>query len=78
MSDNTQLVSSFSDLLALLKNDGVPHEGNLETSEVVIPTQRGPLDSVLLIRWQGDAGVIQIIQPLLSLIHIYRCGLLSR
>lgn len=72
MSDNTQLVSSFSDLLALLKNDGVPHEGNLETSEVVIPTQRGPLDSVLLIRWQTDAGVVQIIQPLTFEVPIER------
>lgn len=64
MSDNIQLVRSFADLLDLLKRDGVPHEVNVETSEVVIPTQRGPLDSVLLIRWQADAGVVQMIQPL--------------
>lgn len=64
MSDNTQLVRTFSELLELLKRDGVPHEANPETSEVVIPTQRGPLDSVLLIRWQQEAGVVQLIQPL--------------
>jgi hypothetical protein len=47
MSDNTQLVRTFSELLELLKRDGVPHEANPETSEVVIPTQRGPLESAL-------------------------------
>lgn len=64
MSDSSQLVRSYADLLDLLRRDGVPHEANLETSEVVIPTQRGPLDAVLLIRWQADAGVVQMIQPL--------------
>jgi len=47
MSDSSQLVRSYADLLDLLRRDGVPHEANLETSEVVIPTQRGPLDAVL-------------------------------
>lgn len=39
---------------------------------MVIPTQRGPLDSVLLIRWQTDAGVVQIIQPLTFEVPIER------
>lgn len=64
MSENNQLVRSYSDLLDLLKRDGVPHEANPDDSELVIPTERGPLDSVLLIRWQQDAGVVQMIQPL--------------
>lgn len=64
MSDTPQLVRSFADLLALLQRDGVPHEANLPGSELVIPTQRGALDAVLLLRWQQDAGVVQFIQPL--------------
>lgn len=64
MSDTTHPVRSFADLLALLQKDGVPHEVNLPSSEVIIPTQRGALDAVLLLRWQQDAGVVQFIQPL--------------
>ena len=64
MSDTTQPVCSFADLLALLQKDGVPHEANLPGAELIIPTQRGALDAVLLLRWQQDAGVVQFIQPL--------------
>lgn len=64
MLDTSPVVRTFSDLLELLKTDGVPHQANVETSEVVIPTKKGVLDSVMLIRWQHEARTVQFIQPL--------------
>lgn len=58
------LVSSFQDLLDLLRRDNVMHQPNVAAGEVLIPTQRGQLDSVLMMRWQDEEGVLQFVQPL--------------
>ena len=57
-------IASFQDLVNLLESDGVPHQSDVAGMMVQIPTQRGSLDSVMLIRWQKDDGVIQFIQAL--------------
>ena len=57
-------VTTYGELLALLNHDGVPHQANITTKEVVIPTQKGALDSVLLMRFQDEQGVLQFIQLL--------------
>lgn len=59
-----RFVTTYGELLALLNHDGVPHQANITTKEVVIPTQKGALDSVLLIRFQEEQGVLQFIQLL--------------
>lgn len=58
------VIRSFAELLQLLHRDGVPHEPDLAKKTLRIPTQRGTLDGVLLIRWQDDDAVVQFIQPL--------------
>lgn len=62
MTADANLIASFADLIKLLERDGVPHQSDVAEMMVQIPTQRGPLDSVLLIRWQQSDGVIQFIQ----------------
>ena len=70
MARDVHLLRSFADLLHVLAQDGVPHQTDAEEKTVRIPTQRGDLDSVLLLRWQDGDGVIQFIQALpLSVPH---------
>lgn len=64
MTADANSIASFADLISLLERDGVPHQSDVAEMMVQIPTQRGPLDSVLLIRWQQSDGVIQFIQGL--------------
>ena len=64
MTADANQIASFTDLVRLLERDGVPHQSDLAEMMVQIPTQRGPLDSVMLIRWQQSDGVIQFIQAL--------------
>jgi hypothetical protein len=55
-------IASFADLVHLLERDGVFHQVDVDESTVQIATQRGSLDSVLIIRWQEVDGVVQFIQ----------------
>lgn len=64
MTTDKNSIASFQDLVNLLESDGVPHQSDVAGMMVQIPTQRGTLDSVMLIRWQKDDGVIQFIQAL--------------
>lgn len=59
-----RLVRSYQELLDLLRRDNVMHQPNLAAGEVLIPTQRGQLDSVLMMRWQTEESVLQFVQPL--------------
>jgi len=58
------LVKNYKELVQLLQRDGVSHQANVSSSEVLIPTQRAQLDSVLILRWQEPEAVLQFIQPL--------------
>lgn len=64
MAFDANLISSFQDLTQLLDRDGVFHKTELADKTVQIPTQRGTLDSVMIVRWQDADGVIQFIQGL--------------
>lgn len=64
MARDANLIRSFQDLLHVLERDGVPHQTELSEKTVRIPTQKGELDSVLLLRWQDSDGVLQFIQAL--------------
>lgn len=57
-------ITSYEELLDLLRKDGVLHQADLEERSVTIPTGRGELRGVLVIRWQADQGVMQLVQSL--------------
>jgi len=57
-------INRYEDLLDLLRKDGVLHQANLEDLSVTIPTGRGELRGVLVIRWQSEQGVAQLVQSL--------------
>ena len=64
MTTEANVIPTFADFVRLLERDGVFHKTNLAELTVEIPTQRGTLDSVMLVRWQESDGVIQFIQAL--------------
>ena len=64
MATDPNAIGNFLDLIKLLEKDGVLHKTDQAEQTVQIPTQRGELDSVLLMRWQESDGVIQFIQAL--------------
>ena len=64
MATDPTSIGNFPDLVKLLEKDGVLHKTDLAEQTVQIPTQRGELDSVLLMRWQDSDGVVQFIQAL--------------
>ena len=64
MAIDPNAIGNFPDLVKLLEKDGVLHKTDIPEQTVQIPTQRGELDSVLLMRWQESDGVIQFIQAL--------------
>lgn len=57
-------IARYEDLIGLLQADGVLHEPHPETASVNIPTGRGTLRGVLVLRWQPDRGVASFIQSL--------------
>lgn len=62
MAFDENAIANFNDLTQLLDRDGVFHKTDEADLTVQIPTQRGTLDSVILVRWQESDGVIQFIQ----------------
>ena len=62
MSSDANPIRSFNELVQCLDRDGVLHQTDTADKNVRIPTQRGSLDSVLLMRWQDQDGVVQFIQ----------------
>ena len=64
MAFDENAIASFNDLTQLLDRDGVFHKTDEADLTVQIPTQRGTLDSVMLVRWQESDGVIQFIQAI--------------
>lgn len=64
MADEPVIIRSYQDILDLLARDGVMHQADAADLSVRIPTQRGPFEGVLLLRWQDRDGVMQLIHPL--------------
>lgn len=62
MTSDANPIRSFNELVQCLNRDGVLHQTDNADKTVRIPTQRGSLDSVLLMRWQEQDGVVQFIQ----------------
>lgn len=64
MRSETHKIQSFQDLLALLAADQVLHQTTADPSAVAIPTRRGTMEGMLLLRWQAAQGVVQLVQSL--------------
>ena len=57
-------VSNFGELIKLLDRDNVTHKTEVANSAVSIPTQKGPIDSVLVIRWDAAEQIVHFVQPM--------------
>ncbi len=64
MATDPNRIASYPELLELLAREGVLHQARTEEKSVTIPTEKGTLDGMLLMRWQDSDGVIQFIQSL--------------
>lgn len=64
MATDPNRIASYPDLLELLAREGVLHQARTEEKSVTIPTEKGALDGMLLMRWQDSDGIIQFIQSL--------------
>jgi len=64
MQPNVDRITTYEELLALLQRDEVLHQPELRTKTVTIPTKRGELDGVMVLKWQDQDGVMQLIQTL--------------
>ena len=63
-ADETTLISDFDGLLGLLNKDSVTHQTNQQEQLVLIPTEKGGLDSVFVIRWAADSGIVHFIHQI--------------
>ncbi len=57
-------ITRYEELLELLARDGVLHQADPGERAVTIPTGRGELRGVLVIRWQSEQNVVQLVQSL--------------
>lgn len=57
-------IYSFEDLLRLLQDDGVLHQPDRPTMTVHIPTEVGPHEGILMMRWLEHEGVLQLVHAL--------------
>ena len=64
MATDPNRIASYRELLELLAREGVLHQARTEEKSVTIPTEKGTLDGMLLMRWQDSDGVIQFIQSM--------------
>lgn len=64
MATDPNRIASYRELLDLLAREGVLHQARTEEKSVTIPTEKGTLDGMLLMRWQDSDGVIQFIQSM--------------
>ena len=62
--NETNLIGDFNGLLELLNQDSVTHQTNQQEQLVLIPTEKGGLDSVFVIRWAADSGVVHFIHQI--------------
>ena len=60
----SRFIARYDDLLALRREDDVLHEARPETASVDVPTGRGALRGVLVLRWQPERGAATFIQSL--------------
>ena len=55
---------TFEDLLKLLQDDGVMHQPDRPTRTVHIPTEIGPHEGLMLLRWLEHEGVLQLVHSM--------------
>lgn len=64
MAGETVIIRSYQDILNLLARDGILHQADPPDLSVRIPTARGAVEGLMLLRWQERDGVMQLIHPL--------------
>lgn len=57
-------ISDFQALVELLDRDSVTHQTEMEEQYVLIPTEKGGMDSVFVIRWAADDGVVHFLHQI--------------
>ncbi len=62
--DSGSNVTDFAGLVELLNRDGVTHQTQMAEQAVLIPTEKGEIDSVLVIRWDSNQQIVHFIQPM--------------
>ena len=55
------MVSDFDGLVALLNRDSVTHQTENDDQYVLIPTEKGGIDSVCIIRWAAQDGFVHFV-----------------
>lgn len=58
------ILTSFADLIALLDQEGVPHQDDAPAGRVILPTQAQGMVGEMLILWEPRSAIIQCIHPL--------------
>jgi hypothetical protein len=64
MSTGPAQITSYQDLLALLKQQNVMHEADPASQSLQLPTVWNGIEGVQVIRWQDKDNVIQFIQSM--------------
>ena len=64
MASEPLQLTAFDHLVALMNRDGVFHQVHPDDKSVRIPTKKGALEGLLIVRWQDRDGVLQFIHPL--------------
>ena len=62
--EDAALVQNFDALVELLNRDSVTHQTDVDEQYVVIPTEKGGMDSVFVISWAGEDGVVHFIHQM--------------
>lgn len=68
VSNESTQIADFEGLVGLLNRDGVVHKTDLQNQSVTIPTEKGTIDGVLVIRWDTQQSIVHFIQPLMMTI----------
>ena len=63
-SEDTAMITDFGSLVELLNRDSVTHQTEVDDQYVIIPTDKGGVDSVFVISWAGDDGVVHFIHQI--------------
>ena len=62
--DGHDTLSSFADVVASLRADGVELVADVERQRIEIPVPYGPRRAALLIRWEQEKALVQVIHAL--------------
>jgi len=59
------VLQSFADLSDYLREEGVEHGADADAQVVELVNRAGPLVGTMLIRWEWERGLVQVIQAMI-------------